>query len=199
MAPPEPEPDDGATLRALAPARVPEDLTRFPRGVQAGMMTSVSALLHTHVTTPGALRLRVWRDSGDPTTIKLVHERELDVREPGPVKEVVRGLGPGHYRFAYFTVDDAARSVVGHFRTAFAEGDLRPLTVAGLACTSMASRPFAALARTATLQADVLVHVGDLAYCDGAVTLDEYRERWRDTLEDADARAAYASAGLYAT
>ena len=199
VAPPEPEPDDGATLRALAPARVPEDLTRFPRGVQAGMMTSVSALLHTHVSTPGALRLRVWRDSGDPTTIKLVHEREVDVREAGPVKEVVRGLGPGHYRFAYFTVDDAARSVVGRFRTAFAADDLRPLTIAGLACTSTASRPFAALARTATLGADVLVHVGDLAYCDGAVTLEEYRERWRDTLEDADARAAYASAGLCAT
>lgn len=198
VAPPEPEPNDGAALVSLDPEAVLEDGELFARGVQAGAMTAESALLWTHVADGAPKLLRVWRDAGEPGRVKLVHEGEVSPRE-GFVKTRVGGLGPGHYRYAFFDPAGERRGPIGRFRTAFGEDDLRPLTIAGLVCSNMSQAPYTALHMTAALGADVLCHLGDMSYNDGAVSLEDYRGKWKATLEEPGYRAAYASAGLYAT
>lgn len=195
---PEPEPQDGARLVSFDALAYAESEEAFPRGVQAGGMTSESAILLTHTTITTPLQLRVWRPAPSAGSIKLVHERELGATD-GFIKLRVEGLGPGWYHFAFFDETARTRSRVGRFRTAFGEGDLRPLRLAGLACTNLAQAPFAALSMTAELEPDVLVHLGDMVYADEADDLAGYREIWARTLSDEGYKAAYARAGLYAT
>ena len=195
---PEPEPNDGATLTAFDVDAYTSSDELFPRGVQSGGMTASSVVLLTHATGPSGLNLRVWRDAGVPGSIKLVHQREVQV-EQGFVKVKVEGLGPGRYQFAFFDETAQARSRVGRFRTAFAETDLRPLTLAGMACTNLTQAPFTAQSMTAEQEPDVLVHLGDMIYADDAETLEAYREVWSRTLSDPGYKDVFASAGLYAT
>lgn len=198
MAEPEPEPEDGATLVRFDPEIHALSDELFPRGVQSGGMGSTFALLLTHTGAVGPLWLRVWRATETPGSIMLVHEREVTATD-GFVKLRVEGLGPAWYHFAFFDEAAGLRSRIGRFRTAFGPGDLRPLTIAGLACTNLAQAPFTALSMTAELDADVLVHLGDMVYADEANTLPEYREIWSRTLSDPGYKEAYARAGLYAT
>lgn len=130
--------------------------------------------------------------------MKLVEERSVTPAEDF-VKVTVDGLGPGHYRYGFFDPDLQARSVLGRFRTAFGPKDLRPLTLGGIACTNFERRPYAALELLAAEAPDVLCHLGDMSYNDGAQSLEDYRARWRDTLIDPGYRAALPAAGLYAT
>lgn len=192
---PEPEPVDGASPWALDPAAVAEDAARFPFGVHAGAMTHAGVRLST--VHDGALVLRVWRER--PTGERLLaHERRVE--PAGRALELdVPGLGAGWYQYAFFAEDGAFRSPIGRFRTAFAPGDLRPLTVVGLTCTQMRNRTFPAVEQSAALGADLFVHLGDLAYCDGAVTADEYRAKWREVFDEGSYKKAFARAGYYYT
>lgn len=60
VAPPEPEPMDGAVLIDFDPAALPENTARYPLGVQAGGMTATSATLWTWVEASAPGVLRVW-------------------------------------------------------------------------------------------------------------------------------------------
>lgn len=194
---PEPEPNDGAQVVALDPSAIPEDRAHFPIGVQAGALQPNSAVLLAASTGPEVHRLRIWRDA-EPGQVKLVKDVEVTPSE-GFLRQKVNGLGPGRYRYAYFDQSDTKRSVIGSFRTAFSQDDLRPLTVGGLVCTHQRNRPFRALELTAADPPDVLCHLGDMSYNDEAQTLDEYRALWRDQLSQPEYVATYAAAGLYAT
>lgn len=198
VAAPEPEPNDGAVVVSFDLERYTTSDEAFPRGVQAGGMTSSSAILLVHTARTGSLQLRVWRDASVAGSIKLVHEREVQASD-GFIKLRVEGLGAGWYHFAFFDEAALEKSRVGRFRTAFADGDLRPLEICGFACTNLTRAPFTALSMTAELEPDLLVHLGDMVYADEAETLEGYREVWARTLSDPGYKDAYARAGLYAT
>lgn len=200
VAPPEPEPVDGATDVAVDPLAPAQDDALFPLGVQAGDMTSSSVVLWTHSADAEKKRLRVWRDSATPGHVRVAFEGEATPVD-GAVKVKVEGLGAGWYRYAFY--DDAwtKRGPAGRFRTAFAEDDSRPLVIAGLSCANTKKAPFVALEMAATEEEapDVVCHLGDMSYNDDLETIDEYRAKWRETLSDPGYRKLYAMAGLYAT
>lgn len=195
-APPEPEPDDGATLTDFDPTTIPEDEARFPLGVSAGETTATSALLWTSVASQA--RLRVWRDADQPGQVKLVRDMPA-VPVEGIVKVTLAGLGPGQYRYAFFDEDLSRRSALGRFRTAFAFGDRRPLTLGLSACTNYARAPYTALQLMAETPPDALCHLGDFGYHDGSVTRADYDARWQQNLQDPGYRAILASTALYPT
>lgn len=197
-APPEPEPADGATLVDFDPASIPKDEARYALGVQACATSASAALLWTHVEGAAPGRVRVWRDADAAGQVKLVHDGPVEAKD-GYVKVEIDGLGAGHYRYAFFSDDLSSRSALGRFRTAFAQDDLRPLTIAPMSCTNFARAPYGALEVLAEEQPDLLCHLGDLSYNDGATTLEEYRDKYRRTLQDPGYRALLPTAGLYAT
>jgi alkaline phosphatase D len=146
--------------------------------------------------------LRVWRPADEPGSVWLVYEAEVVPTADGYAKIPVQGLCPGTwYHYAYFVGEPGeltARSLVGSFRTAPADDVLEPLTLAITACNG-SSLDWPALYRTAEEDYDVFIHLGDMAYNDGAFTLQEYRDSWRSYFAAAGYRQCYARAGLYAT
>lgn len=201
VAAPEPPPEDGATPLSLSPADITEDSAIFELGVQSGAMTSNSAIVWTYVSDNAEKELIVWREADSDDSILVAHREKLMPVE-GYIKTRVEGLGVGRYSFAFFTVEEqqlAARSTIGSFRTAFADGDLRPLTIAGLTCSSMRNAPFTSLGITAGLNADVYCHLGDMTYNDGARTKEDYRRYWRETLTEKGYLEALPKTGMYST
>lgn len=195
---PEPEPVDGAQLTDFSPEQVALDEARYPLGVQAGAMTADSALLWTHVAASDLGVLRVWRPSEVPGQVKLVKELPVSATE-GFAKVSVDGLGAGFYHYAFFDEALSVRSPIGRFRTAFAQDDLRPLTIGSIACTNLERAPFGSLEVLAEMQPDLLCHLGDLSYNDAATTRQEYRDIYRQTLQDPGYKAVLPTAGMYPT
>ena len=199
----EPTPNDGGQRVAFAPEALTEQPETFPLGVQAGGMHPDSALLWTYTSSDQALTLIVWRESEVPGEIFLVKELPVTPQD-GYAKVMVSGLGPGHYRYTFAANYDRStktgqRSLIGSFRTAFATNDARPLRLAAMTCTSLRNRPYVALDHIPALSPDVLLHLGDMSYNDGAVTLEDYRAKWRQTLSEPEYQRALSTAGLYMT
>jgi phosphodiesterase/alkaline phosphatase D-like protein len=91
-----------------------------------------------------------------------------------------------------------SRSPIAEFRTAIADDVLEPLTVTVSSCNGN-SLNWPALDLVADEYYDMFLHLGDMAYNDGAFSLPEFREKWRQFLGASGFRKAYARAGLYAT
>jgi alkaline phosphatase D len=142
-----------------------------------------------------------WRDVGSDTEVALVHEVTLDVPpEHGNVKWRVQGLAPATwYSYAFFSEDLSRRSPIGRVRTAFPDDWKEPLTLGATSCASYRYRPFKALETLGRQPMDLWVHLGDVAYNDGAVDLATYRPKWREQLADPGYRALMPAAGGYFT
>lgn len=198
-APVAPGEEDGAVPVDWAPSDVAEDLERFRLGVQAGAMGPHRVLLWTHHGEGDPVRLRVWRDGSQEGQVLLVQDLQvagIDGYALVPVDSLTAGTW---YRYGFF--DDAleSRSVLGAFRTAHAPGSLDPVTVAATACTHFSRTPYASLHLAAKQEFDVLCHLGDMSYNDGATTTAAFRERWASTLQEPAYRDILSQAGLYIT
>ncbi len=189
---------DGGEEVELDPHGVPHDEALFPLAVLAGTCTTGSALLKAHASDGGGKRVRVWRESESEGHVVLVHDAELEPSEGGWLSVLVEGLAPAtRYQYAIFAAEDASRSLVGSFRTAFPEDWLTTVRAAAMTCTAWDTQPWTFGERVAEEPLEMLLHLGDMSYNDGAVTLDEYRAKWRLALADPGYRAALAQAGLY--
>jgi len=166
----------------------------FPTALIAGSMETTTALLCAQVDGPAEVQLSVW-PAGQPDAPALVSAVAPD---EGYVKVELVNLNPNT---AYVAQLDAGGvlSPVARFRTAPEPGDLTPVTVAATSCTKWNSAPYVVLERQAEDDFDVLLHLGDMSYNDGADSLAEYRRKWRRTLADPGYRAVFAKAGMYAT
>lgn len=201
----EPQACEGREI-AFAPDALAEDLARFPTAVMAGAMRQESALLHGRSELPEPALLRVWQPGDAPGTVRIVRELEVMPDESGYLRQLVDGLCPGQwYRYGFFTTDGGepiARGMLGEFRTAIADDALEPITVAISCCNGLDNFPWPALQRTSDEYYDVFLHLGDMAYNDGEMSLADYRSSWQSYLAVADAGGmalAYARAGLYCT
>jgi phosphodiesterase/alkaline phosphatase D-like protein len=190
-------------------AAISLDLVGFPGAVMAGSMRSTSFLLTTWSAAPGPKLLRVWLPGERDGSVLLVRELELETDLDGHLQHVIDGLCPGTwYHYGLFTVDEQGlpltRSILGEVRTPPVDDALEPVTVAVTSCNGIGNAPWPALLRTADEYYDVLLHLGDMAYNDGALTLADYRASWRNYLrvDDGQPRGmalAYSRAGLYCT
>jgi alkaline phosphatase D len=193
-----PDDFDSAERVDFAPDDVTLDETAFPLGVQSGGMTAATALLWGYAEEAGDKRLRVWREVEEAGQVGLVADETVSPNDGGFFSFDVDGLAPATwYHYAFF--DDALgrRSTIGRFRTAWPEDWLRPLRVGAFTCTNWDHMPYVAVEKTGEEELDLCVHLGDMSYNDGAVTRDEYREKWKSTLADPGYRAALPRQGMY--
>jgi phosphodiesterase/alkaline phosphatase D-like protein len=189
---------DKASRVVFSPAAVATSEALFPQTVSSGAMKADSVLLWTR-STATTVTLRVWRDVGSQTEVALVSEQVLQVpAEHGNVKATIDGLAPATwYSYAFFSSDLSARSPIGRVRTAFPADWREPLTVGATSCASYRYRPFTPLEALARQPMDLWLHLGDVAYNDGADSLASFREKWRDQLKDPGYRALFPAAGAY--
>ena len=175
---------------------LPESL-RFPLGVAAGDALTHGALLWTRYTGSAPLELVLWEESGaERPGIAVTPD------DAGYVTLDVAGLTPGaRYRYAFVELEGetrARRSPAGAFRTALDEGAVEPLTFGAVACNGL-GKPALPLAQAAKANLDLFLFLGDTTYCDGAVTLDEFRGKWAENLTKASFQALRSATSLLAT
>lgn len=89
------------------------------------------------------------------------------------------------------------RSPLGIVKTAHHPDSTAPVLVAATTCTKYNHMPYIALSRMAEEECDVFLHLGDMSYNDGAKSIEEYRERWYETLNDKGYRDILSKAGMY--
>jgi alkaline phosphatase D len=190
---------EGGEIIEFAPDDIPQDDSVYPLAVMAGEMKPESAVLAIFIADGDPKTLRVWQPGPDAGTVNLLVETSVEPDADGYAKVPVDGLCPGQwYQYAYFEPNFSARSPIGEFRTAIADDVLEPLTLAVTACTGDAF-DWPALSFMADEYYDMFIHLGDMAYNDGSVSLAEYRASWKDYLAVDDMKKAYLRAGLYAT
>ncbi|MCB9641055.1 MAG: alkaline phosphatase D family protein [Myxococcales bacterium] len=192
---------DKAQDVAFDPTTIKEDNARYMFGVQAGSVTMQSALLWTFSGDEQPRTLRVWRASEKSGSVMLVTEKEVSSKE-GYFHQMIEGLTPNQeYFYAFFSGKDGSftdRTRIGRFRTAFPEGCLQPLTVAATACTNAGKyQSFPALDIMAKRKVDLFCHLGDMSYNDGANTKEEFRAKWKRTIEKPGYPEIFSSAGMY--
>lgn len=182
---------------------IPERRAAFPLGMMAGDMNADSAALWTRLVGAGSLVVRVERMvRGRP--VETVIEREVPAGAAGFTQLVAEGLTPGARYRATFLLRErgavVARSSFSHFRAALAEGSLEAVTLGATACTNALYRPFAPLQRVGEHdELDFFVHLGDMAYCDGARSAEEFREKYSQNFASEGFRRVFERAGLYST
>ncbi|MDP1915560.1 MAG: alkaline phosphatase D family protein [Myxococcales bacterium] len=193
----DPQPFDNATRVTFAPVAVQVSEALFPQTVAAGAMAKDSVLLWTRAAGVTQVKLRVWREVGSETEVALVTELTADVPAAhGNVKVRVPGLAPATwYSYAFFSADLAQRSPIGRVRTAFPDDWKEPLIVGATSCASYRYRPFKPLETLAKQPMDLWLHLGDVAYNDGATVLEEFRQKWREQFIDPGYRALMPAAG----
>ena len=184
------------------PESVELNETLFPLAVMVGEMKPTSVMVAIFIADAAPKLLRIWRQSDEPGLVELIHEEEISPDEDGYAKLSVEGLCPGTwYRYGYFDGEPdsfIARSLLGEFRTAIEDDAMEPLTIAMSSCNGD-ELDWPALDYTADEYYDLFIHLGDMAYNDGAETLAEYRASWRKYLSASGFKKVYSRSGLYAT
>ncbi|TNE47637.1 MAG: hypothetical protein EP343_18940 [Deltaproteobacteria bacterium] len=166
-------------------------------------MTPTSALVWSFTEDKKAKHLRVWRETEKANEVVQVYDKPVDPKE-GFFHISVEGLAPGtRYHYAFLEGSEGSwtgRSRIGSFRTAFADDCKQPLTIAATSCTnSKKFTEFKALQLMAKEDFDLLCHLGDFSYNDGATTPEEYHTKWKGTLQIPGYVELLARSGLYAT
>lgn len=192
--------------RPLA-ARAQPAAPPFTWGVASFDPTPSSVLLWTrveHAPGAGAVALR-WVLAADEALEEPVAEGEVEASEVSGwcASADVTDLPPGAVWWFAFTAPDGARSPVGRTRTMPSDGGAG-LRVAAVSCARFAAGGFAAYRALAEREVDVVVHLGDYIYDDGATdvrahqpahelrTLDDYRARYAQHRADPDLQALHA-------
>lgn len=193
--------DGGGTVPPEPPENTPESAA-FPLGVASGDVTAARAMLWARHDGQGALEVAVWEMSG-ATYVREVLAVGVVRAEGGFVHVDVDGLQPGmRYRYALFEIDAGkrvARSPIGRFRASISAELLEPLVIGAVSCTSN-GRAFDTLSRAGAREDfDGFLLVGDTAYCDGARTRSDYRQKWQQNLSTAGYRAIRQAASVVAT
>jgi alkaline phosphatase D len=176
--------------RPPLPALLPrdEDTARFPLGVQSGGLGPSEIKLWSFAVADAAHEAWIWRvdDDGALETTRV----DVAADAHGVLRLDAQDLRAGtEYFYAFATTDGRARSVVGRFVTAPTDDQAPPLVLACATCTTWRHQPWTALERMATLDFDVLLHLGDMLYADAAKDADAYRRLWRRALADPGYRA----------
>jgi alkaline phosphatase D len=196
---------DEGTAMVFAADAIAEDATMFPLAIMAGEMAPRSFMVAIWIPDGAPKRLRVWRPLEGDDTIALMFDQDVVPDDAGFVKLTVEGLCPGTwYRYGVFDgpADGfTARSRLGQVRTAIAEDAIEPLVLAVAACNGDVGGTWtwSALDVMSDEPYDMVVHLGDQIYADGAFTREQYRAAWRSWLGTEGYKRFYAGAGLYAT
>ncbi|MDR7586604.1 MAG: alkaline phosphatase D family protein [Armatimonadota bacterium] len=171
----------------------------FGEGVAAGDVLQDRAVLWTRAPAPGPVTLLLG------TSADLRRGRtEQAVAHPGDglaVQVEVNRLAAGT-RYTYRFRQGGVQSPLGTFVTPPPPGSAASVTVAWSADTGEEFRPFRIFDALARLQPDLFLFLGDTVYADvgeRAVTLAQYRAKYRANRADPHLQAALARTAVWAT
>lgn len=168
--------------------------TAFPLGVSSGDVAAGRTLLQCRYTGTDPLELRIW--SGEkllklpvtPADYGFVHADVTDLDADTPYSYAFVELGT-----------EERRSPIGRFRSAFATEQLSPLVLGAVSCTST-GRDLSALKHASERDdLNAFLFLGDTVYCDGATSMQEYRDKWEGSLKRPLYRALKQNVPVIAT
>jgi alkaline phosphatase D len=194
---------DNAVPLDQDPLQIPADSSVFPLPVQAGSMTQTSAIISVYSESIPRAGAIVWRDGDGVSGPLYVFHDEITPRENGLLKVFVENLAPDTmYRYTFFEIDASgkisSRSLAGSFRTAFPDNCKAVLTISGTHGTNYKKYDeFTAVKKSAAFEIDFWVQLGDFSYNDGAVTREEFLDKWYATLSDEGWFELLPSTGQY--
>ena len=156
-----------------------EEPATFPSGLQTGDALT-DAVIVTLFTTATQVSLHV--ALVHPRGQYLVTEVEGLVPVDGYLRAEVTGLDADTEHVIYARSGDSSRSHLGRFVTALAPGESRTLRFGVTSCIGSSDEPWANLSHLADRPLDAMLYLGDFVYCDGSVTLQDYRDHYRYSL-----------------
>ncbi len=177
-----------------APSEGTLDEGTFAYGCSSGDVTSNQAILLARTAAADVSVVVVAEQNG-----AWVEVARVDGLSPQgeSVKVTVDGLAADTAHRYVFVAGDS-RSAVGRFRTALAAGSSRQLSFGATSCLG-GNHPWTLLSHAATEQLDFFCLLGDTTYCDGSVTLEDYRSVWREAMGTRGMQDLVASTSLLAT
>ncbi|HTL31776.1 MAG TPA: alkaline phosphatase D family protein [Kofleriaceae bacterium] len=187
------------------PITPPDDLTEsaeFPLGISIGDLSGDRAVLWTQYAGTAPLAAFVWEMAGD----RYIAEHgplEATPAEGGYVHVAINGLVAGaRYRYAFVELAGemrVARSRVGRFRAPIGADAMEPLTFGAICCTEKSRSPGPIARASERTDLDGFLFCGDNSYCDGAVTVDDYRAVYAAHFGRPEHVALRANNGMYIT
>jgi alkaline phosphatase D len=196
--------DDTDGAATPAPDRAPEpeawvppgqiDRAAFPFPVQVGDVSDHGAIVALR-TEEAAATATVLVAGTDGWT--EVQPASTAAPSAGRLEHTLDGLLPDTAYTVAFSTADGRWSPPARFRTTLAAGGFRKLVLAATSCFG-GSNPggFENAARVAEDRPDAYLLLGDSVYCDGAVTLEEYRAHWDRWLAQPAIQAIFANASV---
>jgi alkaline phosphatase D len=166
----------------------------FPDGIAIGDVTSDAAVIWTRLAGGGEVRIEVSVSPGY-TGAKVAVARAL-AESDDTAKIEIAGLHPGQRYYAR-VLSGGHLGPAATFVTAPAPDQDAPLSVIWGADTFENYQPFRVFEAMRGRHPDLFLFLGDTIYADlgqvRAVTLDEYRQKYRRNRQDAALRAFLAS------
>jgi alkaline phosphatase D len=198
--------DSGVTVMNPDFRSVPERAGLFPYAVMAGDATDTSIIFWTKYDGTTPLTLRVLEMNGS-AIVAVRFNGAVTVGAGGFVRVIVNGLRANkQHRYAFLVGPASAptgRSAIGTVQTAFAADTLAPIVFGGTSCSHPTAAPHPVLQHAGSrTDLDFFIHLGDHIYADAgtnAVSLAEYREKYRMNWDTAGMRALHRSTGMYLT
>jgi alkaline phosphatase D len=173
----------------------------FPDGVAAGDVTDQTAIVWARTAGAAAVRVEI----GTDPQLRGAHRSAAARATPEAgfaAKVDLRGLRSGQ-RYYYRAVAPAGQSEIGSFVTAPAATTDAPLRLLWGADTMDLFQPFRVFHPMRARGADLFLYLGDTIYADigplRALTLEDYRRRYRVNREDTALRAFLASTATWVT
>jgi alkaline phosphatase D len=166
----------------------------FPDGIAVGDVTPDAAVVWTRLAASGQVRVEV--SAGPGYTGAQVAVARASAEADFTVKVEVTGLQPGQRYYAR-VLGGGRLGPSATFVTAPAPDQDAPLSLIWGADTFENYQPFRVFEAMRGRNADLFLYLGDTIYADlgpvRAVTLDEYREKYRRNRRDTALRAYLAS------
>jgi alkaline phosphatase D len=170
----------------------------FPDGIAVGDVTPAAAVIWTRLSGPGEVRIEVSASPG--YTGAHVAAAHSTAETDFTVKAEIAGLHPGQ-RYHARAVSNGHIGPSAQFVTAPAHDQEALLSLIWGADTFDAYQPFRVFDAMRGRNADLFLYLGDTIYADlgqpRAVTLDQYRQKYRRNRQDAALRAYVASAATW--
>jgi len=178
---PSPQPPPAPSPTPSAPPPPTSNAAVFPHGVASGDPLADRVILWTRVTAAhtATSATLTWRLYADAALTQPVREGSVSTTamRDWTVKVDADGLAPGttyYYRFEA-TSGASGLSPIGRTRTLPARAAHLRVALATCSVTGSVMNAYARIAERADL--DLVLHLGDYAYCDADFTLDQYRRQ----------------------
>lgn len=189
-------------LLAVAAVTSAQEAPALPQGVASGDVLPDAAVVWARLNRAAPVRIEVARDTSFAAA-RRYGPAAASAEADFTVKLDATALAPDT-RYVYRVVaGDAPVGPIGTFATAPAPGAEAAFTFAFSADTEAGFKPFREFAAVASQSPAFFLYLGDTIYSDfgqvRALTLDQYRAKYRENRDDPSLRAMLEAVPVYVT